>query len=227
MNPIKLLAICGVLAGAAQAVRADVVTDWNATIRDVMQTDGILNSPALSNPGWSTRTIAMMNGGIYDAFQSVNRTHTPLMYSALTPGASREAAAAQAAYEIILDCYPLRHDILDSALTGPTGTLTLIPDSPAKTAGIALGHAIAQQYLAAHKRRRIDGHQLHPVDGAREMASRPMESRSDGLGSFVRRRPDVYGSRFKFADECARPAGRNAAPTCSQQSRVRGRLCAS
>ena len=38
-------------------VRADVVTDWNATIRNVMQTDGILNSPALANPGWSTRTM--------------------------------------------------------------------------------------------------------------------------------------------------------------------------
>ena len=24
---------------------ADVVTDWNATIRNVMQTDGILNTP--------------------------------------------------------------------------------------------------------------------------------------------------------------------------------------
>ena len=91
----------------------------------------------------------MMNGSMYDAFQAIDRTHTPLLYNTLTPGASREAAAAQAAYEIILDCYPLRHDVLDPALTGPSGTLTLIPDSPAKTAGVALGHAIAQQYMAA------------------------------------------------------------------------------
>src|SRR4051812_27059536 len=74
----------GILLVTGAAARGDVVTDWNATLRNVMQTDGILNAPALANPGWSTRTPAMMNGAIYDAFQSVNRTHTPLMYNSLT-----------------------------------------------------------------------------------------------------------------------------------------------
>lgn len=141
-----LIAVC--ISAASVMTRADVVTDWNAVLCNTMQTDGILNTPDLANPGWATRTMAMMNGAIYDAFQSVNRTHTPFMYNALTPGASRDAAAAQAAYEIILECYPLRHDLLDPALAN---TLSQVPDGAAKTSGIALGHAIAQQYMAARQ----------------------------------------------------------------------------
>ena len=149
MTRFRLILAFGILSFARLSAHADVVTDWNATIRNVMQTDGVLNSPALSNPGWSTRTIAMMNGAIYDSFQAVNRTHTPLMVNVNAPTASREAAAAQAAYDIILECYPLQQSILDTALTGPSGTLTLLPNNSAKTAGIALGHQIAQQYMLA------------------------------------------------------------------------------
>lgn len=155
IRKVALIIAVGILAASATA-RADVVTDWNTVLCNTIQTDGIVNSPNLANPGWSTRTMAMMNGAIYDAFQSVNRTHTPFMYSALTPGASREAAAAQAAYEIILECYPLRHDILDPALAN---TLSQVSDGAAKTSGIALGHAIAQQYMAARQN-----------DGANNMA---------------------------------------------------------
>lgn len=141
-----VIAVC--ITAVTLPLHADVVTDWNTVLCNTIQTDGIVNSPNLANPGWSTRTMAMMNGAIYDAFQSVNRTHTPFMYNALTPGASRDAAAAQAAYELILECYPLRHDVLDPALAN---TLAQVPDGAAKTAGIALGHAIAQQYMTARQ----------------------------------------------------------------------------
>jgi hypothetical protein len=127
--------------------RADVVLDWNATLRNVMQTDGILNSPALANPGWSTRTMAMANGAMYDAFQAVQRTHQPLLFNQLAPNASQTAAAAQAAYDIILDCYPQQQNsILDGALAASLGG---IADDQAKIDGIALGHSIAQQYILA------------------------------------------------------------------------------
>lgn len=125
-------------------IRADVVLDWNATLRNVIQTDGILNSPPLANPGWSTRTIAMTNGAMYDAIQAIERTHKPFLVNASAPGASKTAAAAQAAYDILLDCYPLQQSILNSALTN---SLAAVPDGPAENDGVALGHAIAQQYI--------------------------------------------------------------------------------
>src|SRR6476646_4891764 len=134
------------LACCTAAVRADVITDWNAALRNVIQTDGVVNSPALANPGWSTRTIAMANAAMYDAFQSVNRQYQPFLADIPAPGVSRDAAAAQAAYDLILDCYPLRNDVLDPALAN---TLNAIPASNEKTAGIGLGHLIAQQYKTA------------------------------------------------------------------------------
>src|SRR3954463_12926921 len=112
----------------------------------MIQTDGFLNSPPLPNPGLSTRTIAMANGAMYDAFQAVNRQYQPFLANISAPGVSRDAAAAQAAYDVILECYPLRQSILDTSLAN---TLNAIPAGNEKTAGIGLGHLIAQQYIAA------------------------------------------------------------------------------
>src|SRR5689334_6750228 len=141
---LSLPAIC--LVAICTAANADVILNWNATIRSVIQTDGIVNSPALANPGWSTRAVAMANGAMYDAFQSVNLQYQPFLTYINSPGVSRDAAAAQAAYDVMLSNYPLRNDVLDPALAT---TLNAIPNSNAKTAGIGLGHLIAQQYINA------------------------------------------------------------------------------
>ena len=45
------------------SARADVVLDWNATVRQVMQDNGLRPNHD-ANPGWSTRSIAMMNSAI-------------------------------------------------------------------------------------------------------------------------------------------------------------------
>jgi hypothetical protein len=120
--------------------KADVVTDWNATLRKVIQDDGVLNTPARADPGWSTRAAAMMNTAIYDAFQSVNRTHKPFLYTLKTPGASEIAAAAQAAHDVLIDCYPLQAGTIDAALATTLGTLS---DNQAKSDGIQLGMNVA------------------------------------------------------------------------------------
>ena len=59
------------------AARADIIIEWNKIFCEVMQEDGIQNIGSLANPGWSTRTAAMMNAAMYDAFQAVERTHKP------------------------------------------------------------------------------------------------------------------------------------------------------
>src|SRR5690606_20912300 len=126
------------------AARGDIIIEWNKLFCQVMQEDGIQNIDSLANPGWSTRTAAMMNGAMYDAFQAVDRTHQPFAYNARHTGASKDAAAAQAAYEIIKHCYPLRGDMLDPVLNS---TLAAIPEASGKQAGINLGKQIAQHYI--------------------------------------------------------------------------------
>lgn len=165
--------ILGLLLSVAIGAHAgDVVLDWNATLRQVVQTDGIVNDPNLANPGWSTRAIAMMNGAIYDAFQAVNRTHDPFLVDVSAPGVSAQAAAAQAAHDILLSTYPLRHEILTNSLNS---SLSMVDEGAPKEQGILLGKSIAQQYLANRQ-----------GDGADAMMSYTLK---DGPGKW---RPDPF-----------------------------------
>jgi hypothetical protein len=125
---------------SASEAKADIVLDWNATIRNVVQHEG--TQPVhQANPGWSTRAIAMVNTAIYDAFQAVNRTHKPwLVNTHALPNTSLEAAVHQAAYEILNECYATESVILQADYNA---RMALIPNGVDKTNGIALGSLIA------------------------------------------------------------------------------------
>jgi hypothetical protein len=137
----KLAFAVAILALAAPAQAADFVTDWSATIRNVMQQNGT-HPVHQANPGWSTRSMAMMNTAIYDVFQAFDRTHQPFLVDARAlPGASLEAAVHQAAYEALLDCYPGERTMLDTVYNA---RMAAIPDGVNKTNGMNLGRSIAQ-----------------------------------------------------------------------------------
>lgn len=128
------------LASSASQLRADAILDWNATIRQVIQTNA-----THANPGWSTRAMAITNGAMYDVLMGFDRTHQPFKHTALAPaGASQQAAVAQAAYQSLMFSYPGQQPILDAAIATALGA---IPDGPAKTAGIAYGNQAAQTYI--------------------------------------------------------------------------------
>jgi hypothetical protein len=127
-------------------LRADNVLDWNQTARAVMQDDG-LHTPNSANPGWSTRAMAMTNGAIYDTYQAFNRTNAPFLVNAhAAPGASLDAAVNQAAYEVLLNTYSGESSIIGSAYNS---RMALVSAGTAKTDGMALGHSIAQAYIAS------------------------------------------------------------------------------
>jgi hypothetical protein len=134
---------------APAIARADIVTDWNATLNQAS-----ILTPSKHNPGIPTRAMAMMNAAIYDVFQAINRTHAPFKVNLHAPDASLEAAVAQAAYQVLSDTYGEQQAMLDSVLATRLGA---VADSPAKTAGINLGNFIAQHYIDSHAN---DGHDL-------------------------------------------------------------------
>jgi hypothetical protein len=146
----KLTLSCLLLTLPA-AVRADdVVTDWNKTIRTIIQHEGLgMNHKA--NPGWSTRSMAMLNGAIYDVFQAVDRTHVPFLVPAQAdPNTSLEAAVHQAAYEILLHSYQDPNNNVDEQALVQADyddRMALITDPLAKSNGMALGSFIAQKYI--------------------------------------------------------------------------------
>jgi hypothetical protein len=136
--------LCWILV-CPYTARADVVTDWNVTLNDV-----IIATPELHNPGNPTRAMAMLNGAIYDIFQAVNRTHAPFKVNTSAPGADVNAAAARAAHKILLNTYgigPLQQDMINDALDARLGPG---PYSPAQLAGIALGDMIGDFYVGVH-----------------------------------------------------------------------------
>jgi hypothetical protein len=141
----KVLLTLATLVVAPTAIAADtgdVVLDWNWTLHDLMQSNGVVNS-ADANPGWSTRSIAMMNTAIYDAMQSLHRTHTPFLYAQKHDPATidQDAAVHAAAFRVLSKCYPGGAPDLEQAYLA---RINAIPESPAKAAGIALGQEIGQ-----------------------------------------------------------------------------------
>src|SRR6185369_3444185 len=82
------------------ASRADVVLDWNALMLDAIRADN-------SGPTISTRNLALLHTAIYDAVNSITRTHQPYYFQLDAPtNSSPEAAAVAAAYEITIALYP-------------------------------------------------------------------------------------------------------------------------
>src|SRR5687768_3723400 len=79
---------------------SDVVIDWNNVLLQAVRT-------ASTNPPVASRNMAIMHTAIYDAVNSIDRTHEPYAVQLLAlPSTSREAAAAAAAHHALSVLYP-------------------------------------------------------------------------------------------------------------------------
>lgn len=130
---------------APTAARADLVLDWNATLRRAVKHDGN-NAVNKANPGWATRSMAMLNGAIFDSFQAKDRTFQPFLVDTnAAPGTSLNAAINEAARSVLLSAYGGESTIINDDYNA---RMSAIPAGAAKTNGIALGQYIANQYIA-------------------------------------------------------------------------------
>jgi hypothetical protein len=142
-----LAAAAALAALAVPAVAgADAVTDWNA----IGQAETVPLRPTAHG---QARGMAMVAGAMYDAVNAIDRGHQPYLLDLdevdAPPWASMDAAAATAAYKVLLAITPpARHAALDTAYTG---TLLLIPDGPMEQAGVAAGEAAATAMLASRQ----------------------------------------------------------------------------
>jgi hypothetical protein len=131
----KWLAILAGLFTFATIPRADVVLDWNSLMIDAIRSDN-------SGPTLSSRNLAILHTAIYDAVNSVLRTHQPYRFQLdATPGTSAEAAAVGAAYEVMKTLYQPFRARADELYT------IWLADAPADvstTNGLALGNQVGQ-----------------------------------------------------------------------------------
>lgn len=177
---LSLVALVTALVLTPLASRADIVLDWNRVAADVLR-----DNTSLQNPGMASRSMAMMNLAIYDAIAMTSPGGT-MFYNYggghSSPGYaySDKAAASQAAYTVMSGLYGDRQTQLDSALSS---SLSLIPNSQAKSDGISLGTMIGQSIL---DRRANDGYdtmsQYMPTNAPGHWQSDPLNPGQEAWG---------------------------------------------
>ena len=136
-------ALALVALAAAGVARADAVTDWNLIASNaIVVTAG-------QPPPVSVLHFAMVHGAVYDAVNAIDRGHRPyLVQPPSNPTDSKEAAAATAAFRVLVGIFPGQlgtlQPLYDAYIAG-------LPDNPpgSKAAGIAIGEATAAAMLQA------------------------------------------------------------------------------
>jgi hypothetical protein len=148
MNQLRLILITSTAAllGVPHIVNADVVTDWNTIAVSTVLADRLSNH--------QTRDMAIVHAAVFDAMNAIRPYYTPAMVSITARGyASREAAAAQAAHDVLLALFPAQQANLDAQLAA---SLAQIPDDDEhghrpKYWGIVTGQVAARAVLDARQ----------------------------------------------------------------------------
>jgi hypothetical protein len=140
LHPLSLLILAGTIAGALTAhVRADVITDWNLITVNATKTGGL-------NTNLASRIDAIESIAVYDAVNSIRHFGDAYHYFAPPSGAaSAEAAAAQAAHDVLVNYFPAQTAALDASLAT---SLAEIADGPEEDSGLAVGAAAATDIIA-------------------------------------------------------------------------------
>ena len=122
--------------GAADAA---VIADWNATTVATLVTDAA-RSPAEAYVYFAFTHVAM-----YNAVVGITGKYRPYRWHAHGPGwASSEAAAASAAYHLLLHYFPASKPRLDAAYAA---SLAGTPDGASERAGVRFGKCAAHHII--------------------------------------------------------------------------------
>jgi len=148
------------LAGVSTTVRAqptgNMAVEWNEITSTAIMTT------AAQPPHAAFLSMAMVQGAVYDAVNAIDGRHRPYLAAPpADPGDSKEAAAATAAFRVLVG-FPEREPPLVGLVPAqrPTlqarydASLAALPDGAAKAGGIAVGQAAAATMLTA---RQTDG----------------------------------------------------------------------
>ncbi len=120
------------------SARPDLVLKWNEVALASIRAE---RTP----PPLAARNLAILHIAIYDAVNTIERTHQPLLVSAVPQGPSDpEAAAAGAAHRALVALYPKQREQLDAILVR---CLSELPGGAARDGGAELGRFVADRVL--------------------------------------------------------------------------------
>ena len=139
------------VAANLPVAQEDVILQWNRVLMETVRTPG--QQPATIMP---VRSYAIMHAAMFDAVNSIDGSHTPYLTEVPgSPNASIEAAAAQAAHDVLAGLYPTRVAIFDAELAI---SLQGIDEYRAQQ-GIRVGQIVAERMLSV---RSSDGWNVTP-----------------------------------------------------------------
>ena len=126
-----------------RAALGDVITDWNQIMRVTV---------SAQSPQAQARFAAITQLAVFEAVNAITKDYKPYLGTITAfRGATPEAAAVAAAHQVLRNYFPGSAASLDA---DRARSLAMIPDSPSKSAGIAVGQAAAAALIA---RRTNDG----------------------------------------------------------------------
>jgi hypothetical protein len=144
-----LIALALVSLASPKVARADAVTDWNLIASTAIVTT------AAQPPPVSALSFAMVQGAVYDAVNAIDGGHRPyLVQPPSSPTDSKEAAAATAAYRVLVgfdDLPGLFPEQLPTLQPQYDDYIAALPDDPpgSKAAGVIIGETTARAMLDA------------------------------------------------------------------------------
>jgi hypothetical protein len=126
------------------SARADEVTEWNEKAQQAL-----LNANA--SPIASSRALAIVQVAVFDAVNGIERRYTPIHADFDAPrGASRRAAAVQAAYATLVKLFPSQKPALDAAREASLTAIAsdeAVENSRSLAFGVAWGQRVADDIL--------------------------------------------------------------------------------
>jgi hypothetical protein len=136
----RFISVCTMVLIPASGLCQNPAADWNAIALTTIVKVG-QKPPSSSGIFFAYEAVAM-----YDAANSITRHYQPFAVSVdASRGASIDAAVVAAAHDVLIHYFPNQASVLDG---DELNSLSQIPDSQAKIDGVAVGQAVAAQWIA-------------------------------------------------------------------------------
>ncbi|WP_225096380.1 vanadium-dependent haloperoxidase [Streptomyces sp. CoH27] len=169
------------------------VVEWNRELITILGDPKA--QPATVQP---TRSFALLQAAEYDAVVSISRGGPAYLFSVSAPrGARADAAADQAAHDVLVALYPGKRAGVDQRLRSQ---LSAIPGGPDKQAGTAVGAEVARRLISL---RSDDGSSatpppFHPGDKAGDYRPTPPDHPAPVFTDWGSVKPFVLTSGRQF-----------------------------
>jgi hypothetical protein len=113
---------------AFTATSGKTIVDWNQELLAIQKTPGA--QPATVHP---TRNLAILHAAMYDAVVSISHRDRPYLFEIdVSRNARPDAAADQAAHDVLVALYPSMQSTIDQKLAGRAGDRSDRPQHPSR-----------------------------------------------------------------------------------------------